>query len=89
MKDRPHVPVVTWIHNRLEGATYVTYTAGVQSRTKTDGNQDGILGVCAGVEMLKVLQEENVETEYATGVVNWTKYEALRRPRRVKGHGCH
>ena len=32
--------------------------------------------MCAGVEMLKVLQEMKVETEYPTGVINWTKYEA-------------
>ncbi len=39
----------------------------------TGGRYDGILGVCAGVEMLKVLEEENIETEYPVGVVNWTK----------------
>ncbi len=30
--------------------------------------------------MLRVLQEEKVETEYPTGVINWTKYEAFCRP---------
>ena len=39
----------------------------------TGGRYDGILGVCAGVEMLKVLEEEKVETEYPVGVINWTK----------------
>ena len=39
----------------------------------TGGRYDGILGVLAGVEMLKVLQDTNVETEYPIGVVNWTK----------------
>ena len=39
----------------------------------TGGRYDGILGVCAGVEMLKVLAEEKVETEFAVGVINWTK----------------
>lgn len=38
------------------------------------GRYDGILGVCAGVEMLKVLADNWVETEYPVGVVNWTKY---------------
>lgn len=37
------------------------------------GRYDGILGVTAGVEMLKVLSENWVETEYPVGVVNWTK----------------
>jgi acetylornithine deacetylase/succinyl-diaminopimelate desuccinylase-like protein len=39
----------------------------------TGGRYDGILGVLAGVEMLKVLQDADIETEYAVGVVNWTK----------------
>lgn len=37
------------------------------------GRYDGILGIQAGVEMLKVLQENDVETEFPVGVVNWTK----------------
>ena len=39
--------------------------------------KDGILGVCAGVEMLKVLHDEQIETEFPIGVINWTKYEKL------------
>ena len=35
--------------------------------------QDGILGVCAGVEMLQVLKDEKIETGYPVGVINWTK----------------
>ena len=35
--------------------------------------QDGILGVMAGVEMLRVLDEEKIETHFPVGVVNWTK----------------
>ena len=41
--------------------------------TRVKLSQDGILGVCAGVEMLKTLKDENFETEYPVGVVNWTK----------------
>jgi acetylornithine deacetylase/succinyl-diaminopimelate desuccinylase-like protein len=37
------------------------------------GRYDGILGVHAGVEMLKVLADHRLETEYPVGVVNWTK----------------
>lgn len=39
----------------------------------TGGRYDGILGVHAGVEMLRVLQELDIHTEYPVGVVNWTK----------------
>jgi acetylornithine deacetylase/succinyl-diaminopimelate desuccinylase-like protein len=39
----------------------------------TGGRYDGILGIHAGVEMLKVLEENKVQTEYPVGVVNWTK----------------
>lgn len=35
--------------------------------------QDGILGVCAGVEMLKALHDSKIETEFPVGVINWTK----------------
>jgi acetylornithine deacetylase/succinyl-diaminopimelate desuccinylase-like protein len=39
----------------------------------TGGRYDGILGVNAGLEVLKILHENNVETEGSVGVVNWTK----------------
>jgi acetylornithine deacetylase/succinyl-diaminopimelate desuccinylase-like protein len=39
----------------------------------TGGRYDGILGIHAGVEMLKVLEDNHVQTEYPVGVVNWTK----------------
>lgn len=37
------------------------------------GRYDGILGIQAGVEMLEVLRDHDVETAYPVGVVNWTK----------------
>ncbi|KAH7136395.1 hypothetical protein EDB81DRAFT_802072 [Dactylonectria macrodidyma] len=46
----------------------------------TGGRYDGILGVQAGVEMLKILQDHNVETEFPVGVVNWTNEEGARFP---------
>lgn len=39
----------------------------------TGGRYDGILGVSAGLEILRTLHENNVETEGNIGVVNWTK----------------
>jgi len=44
------------------------------------GRYDGILGVTAAVEMLKVLSENWVTTEYPVGVVNWTNEEGARFP---------
>lgn len=46
----------------------------------TGGRYDGILGVTAGVEMLKVLSDNWVETEFPVGVVNWTNEEGARFP---------
>jgi hypothetical protein len=40
----------------------------------TGGRYDGILGVNAGLEVLKVLHEHDVQTDSSIGVVNWTKY---------------
>ena len=39
----------------------------------TGGRYDGILGVTAGIEMLRVLHDNKIETEYPIGVINWTK----------------
>ncbi|KAL8809503.1 MAG: hypothetical protein Q9200_003354 [Gallowayella weberi] len=46
----------------------------------TGGRYDGILGVCAGLEVLKVLHEHKIETEFPLGVVNWTNEEGARFP---------
>jgi len=37
------------------------------------GRYDGILGILAGIEMLRVLKDHRAETEFPVGVVNWTK----------------
>lgn len=39
----------------------------------TGGRFDGILGVTAGLEVLRTLKENAFETEGPVGVVNWTK----------------
>lgn len=46
----------------------------------TGGRYDGILGVNAGLEALKVLQDHDVTTEGDVGVVNWTNEEGARFP---------
>lgn len=50
-----------------------TYAGSHLDTQPTGGRYDGILGIHAGVEMLKVLRDHKVETEYPVGVVNWTK----------------
>lgn len=44
------------------------------------GRYDGILGILAGIEMLRVLKDHHVETEFPVGVVNWTNEEGARFP---------
>lgn len=39
----------------------------------TGGRYDGILGVVAGLEVLRTLHESNYQSEGSIGVVNWTK----------------
>lgn len=57
---------------RREGpATFVGSHLDTQP---SGGRYDGILGILAGIEMLNVLREHKVETEFPVGVVNWTKY---------------
>lgn len=41
------------------------------------GRYDGVLGVTCGIEMLKILEENGIETEGGVGVVNWTKYATI------------
>ncbi|KAL1846033.1 hypothetical protein VTK73DRAFT_375 [Phialemonium thermophilum] len=55
--------------------------AGSHLDTQPNGGRyDGILGVHAGVEMLRVLNDHDVETEHPIGVVNWTNEEGARFP---------
>lgn len=44
------------------------------------GRYDGILGIHAGVEMLRVLKDHDIKTTYPVGVVNWTNEEGARFP---------
>jgi acetylornithine deacetylase/succinyl-diaminopimelate desuccinylase-like protein len=40
----------------------------------TGGRYDGILGVTAGLEVLRTLHDNDYQTEGPIGVVNWTKF---------------
>ncbi|KAG9249048.1 hypothetical protein BJ878DRAFT_485857 [Calycina marina] len=57
-----------------------TYAGSHLDTQPTGGRYDGILGVHAGIEMLRTLNDGNVETEYPVGVINWTNEEGARFP---------
>ncbi|KAL5118970.1 hypothetical protein ACEQ8H_003099 [Pleosporales sp. CAS-2024a] len=64
-----------------------TYVGSHLDTQPTGGRYDGILGVTAGVEMLRVLADNWVETEYPVGVVNWTNEEGARFPKSMVSSG--
>lgn len=68
-----------------EGAP--TYAGSHLDTQPTGGRYDGILGVCAGVEMLKVLNDNFVESTYDIGVANWTNEEGARFPMSMVSSG--
>ncbi|KKY31814.1 putative n-carbamoyl-l-amino acid hydrolase [Diaporthe ampelina] len=51
------------------------------------GRYDGILGIHAGIEMLNLLRDHQVETEHPIGVVNWTNEEGARFPMSMSSSG--
>ncbi|CAE7025502.1 N-carbamoyl-L-amino acid hydrolase [Pyrenophora teres f. teres] len=64
-----------------------TYVGSHLDTQPTGGRYDGILGVTAGVEMLRVLADNWTETEYPVGVVNWTNEEGARFPMSMVASG--
>lgn len=57
-----------------------TYAGSHLDTQPTGGRYDGILGVHAGIEALKTMNDLDIETEYDTGVINWTNEEGARFP---------
>ncbi|KAI6717069.1 beta-alanine synthase [Diplocarpon mali] len=57
-----------------------TYAGSHLDTQPTGGRYDGILGVHAGIEALKTMNDHNISTEYPTGVINWTNEEGARFP---------
>ncbi|BEI80398.1 hypothetical protein CcaverHIS002_0109270 [Cutaneotrichosporon cavernicola] len=53
----------------------------------TGGRYDGILGVMAAIEVLRVLKDNNIETEYPVAAVTWTNEEGARFPTSMFGSG--
>ncbi|KAK8124806.1 beta-alanine synthase [Apiospora kogelbergensis] len=70
---------------REEGAA--TFAGSHMDTQPTGGRYDGILGIMAGVEMLRILQENDVKTKFPVGVVNWTNEEGARFPYSMMGSG--
>lgn len=70
--------------NNTRPATFVGSHLDTQP---TGGRFDGVLGVCAGIEMLRVLEENWIETEGPVGVVNWTNEEGARFSKSMMGSG--
>ncbi|KAI9751929.1 MAG: hypothetical protein M4579_005840 [Chaenotheca gracillima] len=63
---------------RREGPA--TFAGSHLDTQPTGGRYDGILGVIAGVEAIRAMEKKGVETEYPTGVINWTNEEGARFP---------
>lgn len=64
----------------LDTSEPATFAGSHLDTQPTGGRYDGILGIHAGIEMLKVLNDNWVETAYSVGVVNWTNEEGARFP---------
>ncbi|KAI1086301.1 amidase [Rostrohypoxylon terebratum] len=70
---------------RQEGLA--TFAGSHLDTQPTGGRYDGILGVLAGIEMLTVLKDNNWETEFPVGLVNWTNEEGARFPMSMSSSG--
>ena len=44
----------------------------------TGGKYDGVLGVLAGLEIIRMLNDLNIKTRHPVGVINWTNEEGCR-----------
>jgi N-carbamoyl-L-amino-acid hydrolase len=54
----------------------------------TGGRFDGVLGVLAGLEILRALEEAGIETEAPVTLVNWTNEEGARFSPPMMGSGA-
>ncbi|CAK7264449.1 hypothetical protein SEPCBS57363_001081 [Sporothrix epigloea] len=57
-----------------------TYIGSHLDTQATGGRYDGILGVLAGLEVLRTIHEQKIETQGPIGLVNWTNEEGARFP---------
>lgn len=71
----------------LNNDTPPTYAGSHLDTQPAGGRYDGILGVTAGIEMLRTLNDNWIETTYPVGVVNWTNEEGARFPMSMVSSG--
>ncbi|KAF2858331.1 N-carbamoyl-L-amino acid hydrolase [Piedraia hortae CBS 480.64] len=71
----------------LDNSAPPTYAGSHLDTQPSGGRYDGILGVVASVEMLRVLNDNWIESNYPIGVVNWTNEEGARFPRSMNSSG--
>ncbi|KAK4937674.1 hypothetical protein LTR10_021747 [Elasticomyces elasticus] len=69
------------------GDTPATFVGSHLDSQPSGGRFDGVLGVTAGIEMLRVLNDNWIETEGPVGVVNWTNEEGAKYPVSMMGSG--
>ncbi|EXJ54403.1 hypothetical protein A1O7_09742 [Cladophialophora yegresii CBS 114405] len=69
----------------LNNDVAATFAGSHLDSQPSGGRFDGVLGVAAGIEMLRVLNENWIETEAPVGVVNWTNEEGARFPVSMMG----
>ena len=53
------------------------------------GRFDGVLGVLAGLEVVRTLNDAGIETEKPVAAVNWTNEEGVRFPRGILGSAAY
>lgn len=53
------------------------------------GRYDGILGVHAGIEALRTMNDNEIQTEFPAGVINWTNEEGARFPISMVSSGVY
>ena len=64
-----------------------TYAGSHLDSQPSGGRFDGVLGVAAGIEMLRTLNDNWIETELPVGVINWTNEEGAKYPISMMGSG--
>ncbi|KAJ9634003.1 hypothetical protein H2204_006550 [Knufia peltigerae] len=76
------------INNENAGMAAAATFAGSHLDSQPSGGRfDGVLGVAAGVEMLRTLNDNQIETEGPVGVINWTNEEGAKFPISMMGSG--
>ncbi|KAF2765528.1 Zn-dependent exopeptidase [Teratosphaeria nubilosa] len=77
-----------WFHATCTSLGCKVHTDAMGNQfAPTGGRYDGILGVTAAVEMLRVLNDNAIDTAFPVGAVNWTNEEGARFPMSMVSSG--